>query len=217
MADCADVQYTSLVVKEALTDRQRQVLIFIDEKITQKGSPPTLREIASNFDFSSTNAVRSHLTALIRKGYLKKQASLSRGLALDRPRALQAGTIAIVGSVPAGLPIDAIENVEGEIALDLSYLPKGDSFSLRVIGDSMRDAGILDGDMVIVKKQSVAQRGEIVVALINGEATVKRYFPDGDTIRLQPENDLFEPIIVSRRSGEFSLAGKVVGLVRKMS
>jgi repressor LexA len=118
--------------------------------------------------------------------------------------------------VPAGLPIDAIENVEGEIALDLSFLPKGDSFSLRVTGESMKGAGIFDGDLVLVKKQQVAQKGDIVVAIINGEATVKRYMPEGDRVRLQPENDQFEPIIVSKKAREFRIAGKVVGLLRRM-
>lgn len=192
------------------------MLAFIEDQITTHGTPPTIREIATQFNFVSTNAVRTHLSALIKKGYLKKQASLSRGISLTRDFTLNTGRIPLVGSVPAGVPIDAIENIEGELALDLSFVPKGEAFSLRVVGDSMRGAGIFDGDLVIVKKQAVAQKGEIVVALINGEATVKRYHPDGDTVRLLPENESFQPIIVSRRSGEFSLAGKVVGLVRKM-
>ncbi|MCK4302479.1 MAG: repressor LexA, partial [candidate division Zixibacteria bacterium] len=115
-----------------------------------------------------------------------------------------------------GLPIDAVENIEGEIAVDFSFLPKGNSFTLTVTGDSMKDAGILDRDLVLVRKQAVARRGDIVVAVVGGEATVKRYFPEGSHVRLQPENPAFEPIIVDKRSGEFRIAGKVVGLLRRM-
>ncbi|MFZ1682618.1 MAG: transcriptional repressor LexA [Candidatus Zixiibacteriota bacterium] len=203
-------------MKPELTDKQRSVLEFIEEQISQRGHCPTIREIGSMFKITSTNGVRTHLTALIRKGYLKKEEYVSRGLELVRPLAGPVGKLAIVGSVPAGKPIDAIENIEGEIAVDTSFLPKGESFSLRVSGMSMKNAGILDGDIVMVKKQSVAQKGDIVVALINGEATVKRYFPEGAQIRLQPENDDFEPILFKKGSGEFRIAGKVVGLLRKM-
>ncbi len=203
-------------MKKALTDRQRAILEFIQEQITGHGSSPTIREIGDKFGIASTNGVRQHLSALIKKGYLKKHQYISRGLELTRRLASNVATVRLVGSVPAGEPIDAIENIEGEFALDDSFLPHGESFTLRVKGDSMRDAGIFDGDFVLVQKQAVARKGDIVVAIINGEATVKRYLPEGKQIRLQPENDDFEPIIVSKRSGEFRIAGKVVGLLRKM-
>jgi repressor LexA len=203
-------------MKKMLTQKQRAVLEFIQDQIVTRGHPPTVREIGKQFRISSTNGVRTHLTALIKKGYLKKERLISRGLELTQAIA-NAGRIPLVGSVPAGHPIDAIENIEGEIALDTSFLPRGDTFTLRVVGDSMKDDGIFDGDLVIVRKQQVAQRGDIVVAIISGEATVKRYFPSGKTIRLQPANDDFEPIMVSRRSGDFRIAGKVLGLLRKMS
>jgi len=204
-------------MKKELTDKQRSVLEFIESRITERGHCPTIREIGTQFGITSTNGVRTHLTALIQKGYIKKEQYISRGLELMRPLAAGVGRLPLVGSVPAGLPIDAQENIEGEIALDLSFLPKGDSFSLKVIGDSMKNAGIFSGDLVLVKKQSVAQRGDIVVAIINGEATVKRYFPESDHIRLQPENDDFEPILVDKKAQEFRIAGKVVGLLRRMS
>lgn len=203
-------------MKPLLTDKQRKIYEFIENKIVNVGQPPTIREIGSHFKISSTNGVRTHLTALIKKGYLKKHDYISRGLELAHSLAGQIGRVKIVGSVPAGHPIDAVENIEGELALDLSFLPKGDSFSLRVTGDSMIGAGILDGDLVLVKKQDEAKKGDIVVALLNGEATVKRYFPESNRIRLQPENDEFEPIYISKRSGEFKIAGKVVGLLRRM-
>lgn len=157
------------------------------------------------------------MVALIKKGYLKKTELISRGLTLASRISEGVTRIPLLGSAPAGQPIDAIENVEGEFAVDNSFLPKGESFTLTVKGDSMKNAGILDGDIVVVKKQPDANPGEIVVALINGEATIKRYFKEGGRIRLQPENDSFKPILVTEDSGEFQIAGKVVGLMRRFS
>ena len=199
-----------------LTKRQRAILEFVGEQITGKGSPPTIREIGERFGITSTNGVRQHIDALIRKGHLVKDEYLARGLRLTRSLGEGFQRLPLLGSVPAGNPIDAIENIETEIAVDQTFLPKGESFTLRVSGDSMKNAGILDGDLVVVRKQQVARPGEIVVAIIGNEATVKRYFPEGNRIRLQPENDDFEPIIVDKRSSEFMISGKVVGLMRKL-
>jgi repressor LexA len=204
-------------MKKTLTEKQRAILEFIENQIASRGHSPTFREIGQRFGIRSTNGVRTHLNAIIKKGYLKQERFISRGLELTRSLTTGIGRLPLVGSVPAGLPIDAIENREGEIAVDLSFLPKGDSFTLKVVGNSMKDAGILDGDIVIVKKQQVAQRGDIVVAVVAGEATVKRYYPEGKTIRLQPANDVFDSIVVTKGSGEFRLAGKVVGLLRRMA
>jgi repressor LexA len=203
-------------LKTKLTDKQRQVLQYIKDQMMSHGSAPTIREIGKHMGISSTNGVRLHLTALIKKGYLKKQELIARGLELTSSIATDIRQVPLVGSVPAGSPIDAIENVEGELALDTSFVPRGDSFTLRVVGDSMRDAGILNGDIVIVQKQQVARKGDIVVAIIGDEATVKRYIPEGRQIQLQPANDDYKPIVVNRRSGEFRIAGKVVGLMRKL-
>lgn len=203
------------MVKIALTDRQRQVLDFIREHVMAHGSPPTIREIGARMAISSTNGVRQHIRALIKKGYLKKQEYVARGLELTASLGADIKRLPLVGSVPAGTPIDAIENLEGEIAVDVSFLPKDDAFTLKVVGDSMRNAGILDGDIVIVQKQQAARRGDIVVAIIGEEATVKRYFPEKQQIRLQPENDQFKPILVRKDSREFRIAGKVVGLLRR--
>lgn len=205
------------MARPPLTDRQRGVFQFIESRIVERGHSPTIREIGSRFGISSTNGVRTHLTALIKKGYLKKQEYISRGLELTRAFSGRIGRVPLVGLVPAGRPIDSAENVEGEIALDESFMPKGDAFSLTVSGDSMMNAGIFDGDVVIVRKQAVAQKGQIVVAVVDGEATVKRYFPEGKQVRLQPENDAYEPILVNRRSGEFRIAGRVVGLLRRFA
>jgi len=205
------------MVKAKLTDKQRTILEFIRECVVEGGHPPTIREIGRKFKIKSTNGVRTHLSALIKKGYLKKQALISRGLELVDNAVSGVARLPLVGSVPAGLPIDAVENREGDVAVDTSFLPKGDTFTLRVSGDSMQDAGIFDGDLVIVRKQAVASKGDVVVALINGEATVKRYLPEGDKISLMPENELFKPIVVDRKSGDFRIAGKVVGLLRRMA
>ena len=203
-------------MKLPLTERQRRIFDYIESQIIEHGHAPTIREIGSRFSITSTNGVRTHLTALIKKGYVKKRQYISRGLELSRPLAMQVGRLPLVGRVAAGSPIDAIENIEREMTLDLSFLPKGECFALRVNGDSMKNAGIFDGDIVLVKKQAVAQRGEIIVARINNEATVKRYQPEGDRIMLLPENDEFKPITVNKRSGEFQIEGKVVGLLRSM-
>ena len=198
-----------------LTDRQRKVLEYIQALIAERGHPPTIREIGRRFKIRSTNGVRTHLQALIKKGYLKKHALISRGLELTAKLSAGVGRLPLVGTVPAGNPIDAIENIEGEIAVDSTFLPRSDCFTLRVQGDSMKGAGILDGDLILVQKQQVARRGDIVVAIVDGEATVKRYFPERDRIRLQPENPEFQPIFAGKTSGEFRLAGKVIGLMRR--
>jgi repressor LexA len=203
------------MVKTKLTDRQRKVLEFIKEKISAHGSSPTIREIGKYMKISSTNGVRLHIKALIKKGYLKKTNFIARGLEVTDMVIADIRKLPLVGTVPAGMPIDAIENIEGEYAFDSSFLPKGDSFSLKVSGDSMRDAGILDSDIVLVQKQQIARKGEIVVAIIGDEATVKRYIPEGNRIILKPENDDYDSIIVDKRSPEFKIAGKVVGLIRK--
>jgi repressor LexA len=205
-----------LALKKPLTEKQQRILHYIEDQIIDKGHSPTVREIGTRFGISSTNGVRTHLAALIKKGYLQKEKLISRGLNITRSIANYA-RVPLVGSVPAGNPITAIENIESEIAVDTSFLPKGaETFTLRVSGNSMKDAGILDGDLVMVRKQQTAQKGDIVVAIVNGEATVKRYMPTDNKILLLPENEEFDPIVVARKSGEFSIAGKVVGLLRKL-
>jgi repressor LexA len=205
------------MTKPGLTDRQKAVLQYIEDQIVDRGHPPTIREIGARFGISSTNGVRTHLTALLKKGYIKKQDMISRGIELTRELAANIGRVPLVGSVPAGNPIDAVENVEGEIALDLSFMPSGETFSLRVTGHSMKNAGILNGDVVVVKKQQSADAGEIVVAIVDGEATVKRYYPQARRIKLQPENEAFAPIYVDPKRQDFRIAGKVVGLLRRIS
>ncbi len=206
-----------MTLKKPLTPRQRTVLEFIEKFMLKYGNSPTIREIGADLGISSTNGVRSHLEALIKKGYLNKTGLISRGLSLVKKLSVGVARIPLVGSVPAGYPIDAPENVEGDLAVDESFLPSGESFTLTVMGDSMKDAGIHNGDLVIVKKQSEANKGDIVVAIVDGEATIKRYMPGNGLIILQPENNEFKPISVTPESGEFRIAGRVVGLMRRFA
>ena len=206
-----------MTLKKPLTLRQKTVLEFIEKFMLKYGNSPTIREIGSDLGISSTNGVRSHLEALIKKGYLKKTGLISRGLSLVKKLSVGVARIPLVGSVPAGYPIDSPENVEGDLAVDVSFLPTGESFTLTVMGDSMKDAGIYNGDLVIVKKQSEANKGDIVVAIVDGEATIKRYLPGNGLIILQPENSEFKPITVTPESGEFRIAGRVVGLMRRFA
>jgi len=221
-------------MRDSLTKRQRQVLDFISASIHERGFPPTLREIGEHFGIRSTNGVNDHLKALEKKGYLEREDLKSRAMRpVDMPevvsladhRAKHNGTavddyldIPIVGRVAAGQPILAVENVEDTVRIDRMLVGNHrEVFGLRVVGESMIEDGIFDGDYVFVKKAPSAHRGDIVVAMIEEEATVKRYYPEGDTIRFQPANAAMKPILVKR--SEFrsvDLIGIVVGVYRKL-
>ena len=207
-----------------LTPRQREILDFIREMIENKGFPPTIREIGERFKIASTNGVRAVLSALGKKGYIRRKPLVSRGIELakkakasfDYVRESAYVTVPLVGRIAAGLPTLAVENIEGSMAVDRSFLPGGDVFSLRVEGESMKDSGIVDGDYVLARVQSIAEKGDIVVAVIGEEATVKRYVPQKNRVKLEPANPAFRPIVVNQKSPEFRIAGKVIGLLRKM-
>lgn len=216
--------------RETLTDRQREVLEFISRSIEERGYPPTLREIGEHMGIKSTNGVNDHLKALERKGYLAREDLKSRAL---RPiRAIPGGTalphasrlgeeiveVPIVGRVAAGQPILAVENVSDTVKIDRFFLgPHREVFALRVKGDSMIEDGIYDGDYIFVKKTLSAERGQIVVVLIEDEATVKRYYPEGDVIRFQPANSAMQPIIVKKKDFKsVNLIGVVVGVYRQV-
>ncbi len=202
--------------KMKLTERQKQILAYIDEKISGSGLPPTIREIGVRFGIVSTNGVRSILDALERKGYIRRQKLLSRGIEVVKQSVAVFTRVPLVGSVPAGLPITAIENREGEFAVDTSFLPSEDVFCLRVKGESMVNAGIYDGDFVLVDSGAQPIMGDIVVAVIGDDATVKKFYPEKKRVRLEPQNEAFGPIIVERNTPGFYIAGRVVGLMRKM-
>jgi repressor LexA len=209
---------------QELTKRQKEVLDFIREMIENKGLPPTIREIGENFKIASTNGVRAILSALGKKGYIRRQPLVSRGIELvkkakitfDHAQRRAYVTVPLVGRIAAGLPTLAVENIEGSIAVDKSFLPSGDVFSLRVVGDSMKNSGIFDGDYVLARMQSTAEKGDIVVAVIGEEATVKTYVPQKNRVRLEPANPAFQPIVVDTRFSDFRIAGKVIGLLRRM-
>jgi repressor LexA len=205
-----------------LTEKQKDVLEFIRRHVVEKGYPPSIREIGKFFGIKSTNGVRGFLQALERKGEIRRDAHLSRGIELmhppDQPTGIRMGVvkIPILGRVAAGTPILAEQNIEGFLAVD-SMLMKGDeTFALRVKGDSMVGAGIFDGDLVFAKPQPDLKQGDIVVAVIGDEATVKYFYPETGTVRLEPANRFFGPIVVERSTPGFHIAGRVVGVFRKM-
>jgi repressor LexA len=219
---------------QGLTQRQQMVLDFIRQSITDRGYPPTLREIGARMGIRSTNGVNDHLRALERKGYLTREDMKSRALrptGMAQVRASNDGSeltpvvtndedlveVRVLGRVAAGLPIYAEEHVIDTVKIDRGLLKGGrEVFGLRVHGDSMIDAGILSGDYIFVKKQLTANRGDIVVALIGDEATVKYYYPEKDYVRFQPANKTMAPILV--RSVDFRptmLLGVVVGVFRR--
>lgn len=205
-----------------LTERQQAIYDYIARTIRARGAPPTIREIMEIFEINSTNGVRTTLAALERKGHIRRHARLSRGIELvdSAPpdgSAPEVREVPLVGRVAAGHPILAMQNVERNLQVDPSLLPgSGTVFALRVHGQSMKDAGILDGDLVLARQQERAERGDVVVALLGDEATVKYYHPDPDGIRLVPANDAYEPILVPPDSDEFHIAGKVVALMRRL-
>jgi repressor LexA len=209
-------------MRKKLTERQQHIFAFIARTIKSRSAPPTIREIMEEFNISSTNGVRTTLAAIEKKGYIRRHARLSRGIELvdfAEPHSLQTDTIEVplIGRVAAGAPILATENIETSLQIDPIMAPgSGTTFALRVHGESMKNAGILDGDIVLARQQENAERGDIVVALLDEEATVKRYQPESTCIRLLPENETFTPIVVSKEDQSFRIAGKVVGLMRRL-
>ena len=204
--------------KKNLTPTQEKVFNFLKEYLGEKGFPPTLREIASHFGLRGPKGPQKTLNILERKGYIHKIPGGSRAIEILRPsvRFTQILPVPIVGRVQAGEPILAIENIEGYINLDRSLASSEDVFLLRVQGDSMIDAHIQDGDFAMVKIQPNAENGEIVVALIEDEATIKRIFQKRDLIRLEPANPRMEPIVIRKGEKKVTIVGKVIGIFRKM-
>lgn len=199
---------------EELTLRQKEVLEIVSRHIEEYGYPPTLREIGAKLGVSGTLGVLKHLDALERKGYLRRQEGSTRSITLSQQG--QGVPLPIVGQVRAGTLHPAIEDVEGHFTIDRSQMDKGGTFFLRVKGDSMIHAHIVEGDLALVRPQPDAHNKDIVVAMVGGEATLKRFYREADRIRLQPENPNYDPIIVREGDGEVSIVGKVVGIYRQM-
>lgn len=210
-----------------LTARQQEILGLIRQHITDTGFPPTRAEIAAKLGFRSANAAEEHLKALARKGVLELTSGASRGIRLkplplgmgDTERAVPGAawpslSLPLVGRVAAGSPILSQEHIEQRYSLDSSLFPDRPDYLLKVRGMSMRDAGILEGDLLAVRQTTEARNGQIVVARVDGGVTVKRLQRRGHTIELLPENPDFQPIVVDARTGDFAIEGIGVGLVR---
>ena len=211
-------------VRKDMTARQEEVYEYIKKYSKENRMPPTVREIGNHFEISSTNGVRSILAALIKKGYINRSPRLSRGIEIvdtDKESSKNAPSntieIPIVGRVAAGTPILAVQNLEGTVTIDRDFLAcRSDVFALRVKGDSMINAGIFDGDLIFARQQKTADRGEIIVAQIDNEATVKYYHPSSDHVELRAANPKYKPIIVNNKK-DFSIAGRVIDVMRRVN
>lgn len=218
----------SAIVNIMLTDRQREILEYLSQYLSERGYPPTLREIGAYFGIASTNGVRRHLEALRKKGYVGITSAASRGVEIlksadgadyegfSRRAEIPGQRIPRLGAIAAGGPIEAIENREGELTIDPDFFPNAEScFALRVEGESMIEIGILDGDAVIVDSKAPCRSGDVVAAILDEEATVKRLSRENGRVYLIPENARYEPILVEE-DRPFRIAGKVVGVMRRM-
>ncbi|MBO2518868.1 transcriptional repressor LexA [Limnochorda sp.] len=198
-----------------LSERQRQILEYIRKCVEEKGYPPSVREIGQAVGLSSSSTVHGHLNRLEQKGYIRRDPTKPRAIELLSPqhRRVPYQQVPVVGRVTAGEPILAVENVETYVPVSKEIFGDDELFVLKVRGESMIEAGILDGDWVIVRRQATAENGDIVVARLDDEATVKRFYREQGKIRLQPENPTVEPIITDR----VEILGLVVGLFRKLA
>ncbi len=198
-----------------LGKKQKQIFDYLKKEIKQKGYPPSVREICEAVDLKSTSTVQGHLYRLEKKGYIKRSPTKSRTIEILEPNFYANRTgfieVPIVGKITAGEPILAVENVEGSFPIPIEYVNDDEVFMLKVRGRSMIGAGIFDKDLILVRKQNTADNGDIVVALIDDSATVKRFFKEDNHIRLQPENSAMRPIILNK----VTILGKVIGLFRK--
>lgn len=200
-----------------ITAKQQEVLEYIKETVLKKGYPPAVREICEAVNLKSTSSVHSHLETLEKNGYIRRDPTKPRTIEiiddafnLTRKEMVQ---VPLIGTVAAGIPILAQENIESYFPFPVEMLPNKEVFMLRVKGDSMVNAGIMEGDQVLVEQQNTAENGDIVVALLDDSATVKKFYREDGHYRLQPENDSMAPIIVNN----VEILGKVIGLIRIMN
>lgn len=197
-----------------ITPKQQEILEYIKSEILQRGFPPAVREICQAVHLKSTSSVHSHLESLEKNGYIRRDPTKPRAIEiLDDSFQMvrrEMVSVPIVGTVAAGVPILAEQNIDSYFPIPAEYMPNEQSFILRVKGESMINAGILDGDCVLVRQQQTAENGDIIVALIEDSATVKTFYKENGHIRLQPENDTMDPIIVT----DLAILGKVFGVFR---
>lgn len=200
-----------------ITAKQREILEYIKNEILNKGYPPAVREICEAVKLKSTSSVHAHLESLEKNGYIRRDPTKPRAIEImDENFNLtrrEVVNVPVIGSVAAGQPLLAVENIEAYFPLPAEMIPNHDTFMLKVKGDSMVNAGIFEGDKVFVQKQPTAENGDIVVALVDDSATVKRFYKESGHIRLQPENNAYEPIIVP----DCTILGKVFGVFRLFS
>jgi repressor LexA len=201
-------------VEKPATERQRRILEIIRAFTAEHGYPPSVREIGERVGLSSSSTIHAHLKALERRGLIARDPTKPRALRpANLPSVPDALVVPVLGRVAAGVPITAQEDVEGEFVLPSSFVPRAsDTFMLRVQGDSMVDAAILEGDLLLVRSQRTAENGEIVVAMLDGEATVKRFYREAGRVRLQPENHAMAPIYAS----DVEIVGRVEAVVRRL-
>lgn len=197
-----------------ISDKQKQILEYIKQEILNKGYPPTVRDICDAVGLKSTSSVHSHLESLEKNGYIRRDPTKPRAIEIidDNFNLVrrEVVNVPLVGQVAAGQPILADENISSYFPVPAEYMPKGQSFMLKVKGESMINAGIFDGDHIIVEQQNTARNGDIIVALMDDSATVKTFYKEDGHIRLQPENDTMDPIIVP----DCQILGKVFGVFR---
>ena len=198
-----------------ISAKQKEILEYIKQSILSHGYPPAVREICEAVNLKSTSSVHSHLEALEKNGYIRRDATKPRAIEIidDNFNLVrrEVVNVPIIGTVAAGQPLLAVENIEGYFPIPAEFMPNSQSFLLKVKGESMINAGIFDGDQVLVKKQSTASDGDIVVALVDDGATVKTFYKEKGYYRLQPENDTMDPIIIH---GDLQILGKVFGIFR---
>jgi len=206
-------------VLSRLTDRQKLIYDFLVRTVREKGYAPSIQEICAKFRIASTNGVFRHLKALEKKGYIRRVGKRALEILSAQGRSVlpDVREVPVLGRVPAGKPLLAEENIEGFLSVAREMAHGREVFALKLKGDSMIEDGILDGDYVIIKRQETAENGDIVCALIDGEATLKRFFRKGNTIALKPANKNYSPIVISREHpGGLRILGKAIGLTRKL-
>ena len=197
-----------------ISAKQQEILEYIKQEILNKGYPPAVREICEAVHLKSTSSVHSHLETLEKNGYIRRDPTKPRAIEIIDDNfnltRREVVNVPIIGQVAAGQPLLAVENIENYFPIPTEFMPNAETFMLKVKGDSMINAGIFNGDKILVQKQSDAQNGDIVVALVDDSATVKTFYKEDGHFRLQPENDTMDPIIVN----ECSILGKVFGIMR---
>lgn len=197
-----------------ISSKQKEILEYLKAQIINRGYPPAVREICEAVHLKSTSSVHSHLETLEKNGYIRRDPSKPRAIEIVDDNfnisRREIVNVPLVGTVTAGQPILAVENIDSYFPIPTEYMPNEETFMLRVKGESMINAGIFNGDKILVQKQTYANNGDFVVALLDDSVTVKTFYKEGDHYRLQPENDFMDPIIVT----EVSILGKVIGLFR---